>query len=99
MRIGNGSLSGSCNLSETQEECSMALKQSIQKGRFVAYYTHPRSLPHSHSAVVETCEKLPRDEATITPGDFSFLPYPSYCGLTTVDKVLYKHCLSLDISS
>ncbi|RNF27503.1 uncharacterized protein Tco025E_00239 [Trypanosoma conorhini] len=99
MRSDNAPPSGSCHLSEVQQQSATALKESMQKGRFVAYYTHPYRLPLSQSAAVRAPEKLPRDEATIAPGDFSFLPYPTYCGLTTVDKVLYKHCLSLDIPS
>ncbi|KAF8283145.1 hypothetical protein TcG_04776 [Trypanosoma cruzi] len=98
MQIVDGQqFSGGVQRSEALEDSATALKHSMQMGRFFAYYTHPHRLPLSQSAEEPMCEKLPRDEAMLAPGDFSFLPNPTYCGRTTVDKVLYKHCLSLDI--
>ncbi|KEG15338.1 hypothetical protein DQ04_00101050 [Trypanosoma grayi] len=91
-RSGNG-------LTDTNMESAAALKQAIREGHLVAYYTHPYQLPVGCGTTEQAQSQLPHGEAVAAPGDFSFLPFPAYCGLTTVDKVLYKHHLSHDVVS
>ncbi|KAH8609719.1 hypothetical protein ERJ75_001173400 [Trypanosoma vivax] len=92
----------SADLHTSYSDPALAIQQAAKNGCTVVYYTHPHSLPttgaakegiapHSHE------EKLPRDKALLTEGDFSFLPFPNYCGLTVANKVFYKHHLSIEM--
>ncbi|KAH9600263.1 hypothetical protein LSM04_001215 [Trypanosoma melophagium] len=92
-------------LAEMQADsaAAAALLQAMKQNHLVAYYTHPTRLPLGHSASKEGKNKEDEretklEDAISEPGCFSFLPFPSYCGINTVDKVLYKHHLSFDVT-
>ncbi|ORC87114.1 uncharacterized protein TM35_000242640 [Trypanosoma theileri] len=78
-----------------------ALLQAMKKNHLVAYYTHPSRLPLGHSGAKETKQQqqTQSDDVIMESACFSFLPFPTYCGLNTVDKVLYKHHLSFDVTA
>ncbi|SCU68135.1 uncharacterized protein TEOVI_000746000 [Trypanosoma equiperdum] len=94
-------------MGDSEATAAAALEQSMRSGRTVVYYTHPQKLPSTSRGLTNIVSgdqqgsgadsRHYKHEEVVAAGDFSFLPFPSYCGRTTANTVLYKHFLSFDV--